>query len=57
MVCGEIEINRDKGLAGTFSGGIAEMINEIDRVLRPSLQHVAEAQRPAISGEDDIGGE
>jgi hypothetical protein len=31
MVCGEIQINRENRLAGTFSDGIAGMINKTDR--------------------------
>ena len=45
----------DRG--GSASGGVAGMMAEIDRAVRPSSQHIVEAQKSRILEEDDIGGE
>jgi hypothetical protein len=39
MVRGLIEMYRDKSRSGTFTSAIAGSMTEIDRVVRPSVQH------------------
>jgi hypothetical protein len=57
MVRGLIQMYRDKDRTGTISSGIAGMMTELDRVVRPSVQHVVEVKESVASHEDDIGGE
>ena len=57
MVRGLIQRYRDKDRTGTISSGIAGMMTELDRVVRPSVQHVVEVKESVASHEDDIGGE
>jgi inner membrane protein involved in colicin E2 resistance len=57
MVRGLIQMYRDKNRSGTFSSTIAGSMSEIDRVVRPSVQHVVEAKQSVEIHEDDIGGE
>ncbi len=57
MVRGLIQMYRDKDRTGTISCGIAGMMTELDRVVRPSVQHVVEVKESVASHEDDIGGE
>ena len=57
MVRGLIQMHRDKDRTGTISSGIAAGMTELDRVVRPSVQHVVEVKESAESQEDDIGGE
>jgi hypothetical protein len=57
MVRGLIQIYRDKDRSGTFTSAIAGSMSEIDRVVRPSVEHVVEAKQSVSSHEDDIGGE
>ncbi len=57
MVRGLIQMYRDKDRTGTMSSGIAGMMTELDRLVRPSVQHVVEVKESVASHEDDIGGE
>ena len=57
MVRGLIQMYHDKDRTGTISSGIAGMMTELDRVVRPSVQHVVEVKESVASHEDDIGGE
>jgi hypothetical protein len=55
MVRGLIQMYRDKDRSGTFSSGVAGMMTEIDRVVRPSVQHIIEVKESDESHRDDIG--
>jgi hypothetical protein len=58
MVRGLVQFYRDKNRSGTFfSSAIAGSMSEIDRVTRPSVQHVVEVQQSVAIHKDDIGGE
>jgi hypothetical protein len=57
MVRGLICIYRDKDRTGTFSSGIAGMMTELDRAIRPSVQHIVEVKESDESYQDAIGGE
>jgi hypothetical protein len=57
MVRDLIRMYRDKDRTGTFSSGVAGMMTEFDRVIRPSVQHVVEVQESDQSHKDAIGGE
>jgi hypothetical protein len=56
-VHGVVQMYRNKERTGTISSGIVGMMTELDRVVRPSVQHVVEVKESAASHEDDIGGE
>jgi hypothetical protein len=47
---------RDKDRSGTISTGIAGMMTEIDRAVRPSVQYLVEAQQSDVSHDDNTGG-
>jgi hypothetical protein len=57
MLRGLIAMYRDKNRSGTFSSAIAGSMAEIDRVVRPSVQHVVETKQSVETHEDDIGGQ
>jgi hypothetical protein len=57
MIRGLIQMWRDKDRTGTFSSGVAGAVSELDRVVRPSVEHTLEAKESATKQEDDIGGE
>jgi hypothetical protein len=57
MVRGLIQMYHDRDRTGTISSGIAGMMTEFDRVVRPSVQHIVEAKESVTFHEDDIGGE
>jgi hypothetical protein len=57
MIRGLIQMWRDKGRTGTFSSGVAGALSELDRVVRPSVEHVLEAKNSVKKQEDDIGGD
>jgi hypothetical protein len=57
MVRGVIQMYRDKDRSGSISSGVAGMMSEIDRVVRPSVQHVVEVKEAAPHKEEDIGGD
>ncbi len=57
MVRGLIQMYHGKDRTGAISSGIAGMMTELDRVVRPSVQHVVEVKESVASHEDDIGGE
>ena len=57
MVRGLIRMYRDKDRTGTFSSGVAGMMTEFDRVIRPSVQHIVEVKESEESHEGAIGGE
>ena len=57
MVRGLIDMYRDKNRSGTFTGAIGGMMTELDRAIRPSTQHVAEAKESSNKRDDEIGGE
>jgi hypothetical protein len=57
MVRGVITMYRDKDRTSTISSGIAAAMTEVDRLVRPSTQHVIEVKDSVESHEDDIGGE
>jgi hypothetical protein len=57
MIWGLIQLWRDKGRGGTLSSGVAGALSELDRVVRPSVEHVHEAKKSVKKQDDDIGGE
>jgi hypothetical protein len=57
MVRDLIRMYRTKDRTGTFSSGLAGVMMEFDRVVRPSVQHVIEVRDVDESHEDAIGGE
>jgi hypothetical protein len=57
MVRDLIRMYRDKDRTGTISSGFAAMMTELDRVVRPSVQHFVEVKQSVASHENDIGGE
>jgi hypothetical protein len=57
MVRGLIHMYRDRGCAGTISSGVAGAMTELDRMIRPSVQHVFEVKESDGFHEDAIGGE
>jgi hypothetical protein len=56
-VHGVVQMYGNKDRRGTISSGIAGMMTELDRVVRPSVRHVVEAKESVASHKDDIGGE
>jgi hypothetical protein len=56
-VHGVAQMWRNKDRGGTMPSGIAGMMTELDRVVRPSVEHVVEAKECRAFHEDDIGGE
>jgi hypothetical protein len=57
MVRDIIQGRRERRGGGSVSSGIVGMMTEIDRVVRPSVQHVIEVEDLADEEDDDIGGE
>ena len=57
MVRGVRQMWRDRGRTGSFSSGVAGALSELDRVVRPSVEHTLEAKNAVKKHEDDIGGE
>jgi hypothetical protein len=57
MVRGLIQMRRDRSGSGTISSGVAGMMTEVDRLVRPSVEHVFEVKESAELQEDDVGGE
>jgi hypothetical protein len=57
MVRGLIQMRRDRGGSGSISSGVAGMMSEVDRLVRPSVEHVYEVKESAELHEDDVGGE
>jgi hypothetical protein len=57
MIRGVIQMWRDKGRTGTFSSGVSGALSELDRVVRPSVEHLLEAKKSVKKQEDDIGGD
>jgi hypothetical protein len=57
MVRGLIQMRRAPGGSGSISSGVAGMMTEVDRLVRPSVEHVFEVKESAVLHEDDIGGE
>jgi hypothetical protein len=57
MIRGVIQMWRDKDRAGSFSSAVAGALSEVDRVVRPSVEHVLEAKNAVKKHEDDIGGD
>jgi hypothetical protein len=55
MIRGVMQMWRDKDRTGSFSGGVAGALSELDRVVRPSIEHVLEAKKAVKKQEDDIG--
>jgi hypothetical protein len=56
MVRGLIQMRRDRSGSGTISSGVAGMMTEVDRLVRPSVEHVFEVKESAELQEDDVGG-
>jgi hypothetical protein len=56
MVRGLIQMRRDRSGSGTISIGVAGMMTEVDRLVRPSVEHVFEVKESAELQEDDVGG-
>ena len=56
VVRGLIKMHGDRNRSGTFSSGIAGAMSEMDRVVRPSVQHVIEVQS-VKRREDRVSGE
>jgi hypothetical protein len=57
MIRGVIQMWRDQGRTGSFSSGVAGALSELDRVIRPSVEHVLEAKNSIKKQEDHSGGE
>lgn len=57
MIRGLIQMWRDKDRTGTLSSGIAGALTEVDRVVRPSVEHVLETKNAVKKQQDDIGGD
>jgi hypothetical protein len=57
MVRGLIQMRRDRSGSGTISSGVAGMMTEVDRLVRPSVEHVFEVKESAEMQEDDVGGQ
>ena len=49
--------DRDKRGGGDGGGAIAGMAMDIDRLIRPSIEHVEETKDEIQKKEDDMGGE
>jgi len=56
MIHGLIQMWRDKSRTGIVSSGVAGTLSELDRVVRPSIEHVLETKNSVKMPEDDIGG-
>ncbi len=57
-----IRMCRDGDRPGIISSGIAGMMTELDRVVRPSVQHIVEAKesmaaKKSVESHEDIDGE
>jgi hypothetical protein len=50
-------MRRAPGGSGSISSGVAGMMTEVDRLVRPSVAHVLEVKESAELEEDDIGGQ
>jgi hypothetical protein len=57
MVRGLIQMRRAPGGSGSISSGVAGMMSEVDRLVRPSVEHVFEVKESAELQEDDVGGQ
>ena len=57
MIHGLIQMWRDKSRTGIVSSGVAGTLSELDRVVRPSVEHVLEVKNSVKMPEDDIGGD
>jgi hypothetical protein len=57
MVRDIVQCRRERRSGSSMSSGIVGMMTEIDRVVRPSVQHVMDAEELADTEDDDIGGE
>ncbi|MCI0463868.1 MAG: hypothetical protein L0Z62_43595 [Gemmataceae bacterium] len=57
LIRGLRQMWHDQGRTGTFSSGVAGALSELDRVVRPSVEHVLEAKKSVNKQEDDIGGD
>jgi hypothetical protein len=57
MVRGVKGMWRDKRGSGTFTSGLSGAFSELDRVVRPSIEHVVEAQKSVQKPSDEIDGE
>jgi hypothetical protein len=57
MVRGLIQMRRAEGGSGSISGGVAGMMTEVDRLVRPSVEQVLQVKESAELREDDAGGE
>ena len=57
MIRGLMQMWCDKDRTGTFSGGVGGALSELDRVVRPSIEHTLEARNFVTKQEDDIGGD
>ena len=57
MIRGRKQTWRDKGGAGTFTSGLSGAFSELDRVVRPSIEHVVEAKKSVQKPADEIDGD
>ena len=57
IVYGILQIRRDKDRTGTISSGVAGMMAEVDRLVRPSVQHVVESKESAEDHHDETAGQ
>jgi hypothetical protein len=57
LIRGLIQMWREKDRTGTFSSGVAGALAELDRVVRPSVEHVLEAKESVKKQQDDSGGD
>ena len=57
MVRGLIQMRRVRGGSGSISSGVAGIMTEVDRLVRPSVEHDFEVKESAKLHEDDVGGQ
>ena len=55
MIRGLIQMWRNKDHAGSFSSAIGGALLEVDRVVRPSVEHTLEAKNEVKKQRDEAG--
>jgi hypothetical protein len=53
MIRAMTQMWRYQGRSGTFSSGVAGAISELDRVVRPSVEHTLETKKSIEKNQDD----
>lgn len=57
MIRGVMQMWRDRDRTGTFTSGVAGALSELDRVVRPSVEHTLKAKEAPKKQENDIDGD